>query len=869
MAITWNTLAGSLGTINERDKQNISLNVTSTNGSYKLEIIAGSLPRGLRLENNAIVGTPLEVSKSVSNRFVIRATDTVDNDKKDRTFSLTVEGSDNPIWATPEGLLPVGPNDTFFVLDNDKVDFQLQVLDPDIPAGDTIEYYIPYNGGELPPGLTLSKTGRIKGFTDPVFALEYKIYSGNFDLNLYDSEPYDLGTRPISGFDTFDFDSQTFDFFEESNFPRRLTRYYQFTIAASDGINEVRRTFSIYVVSEDFLRSDNTIMQVGTGIFRADNTYVRNPIWITESDLGIRRANNYVTVFLDVYDPPTLNNIITYKFDPINPEIYATLIDTAQDLDNSIDIQLLPDKKGNYTVPVRNQRIGVKDYINYLDSSYGTFNITNVEAINSARYQYRISVDPMLFTRFRKGTELVIGSVSELPPGLVVDTINGELTGKIPYQPRITEEYKFTITASALYDGVVKASTPKTFTLKIIGEIESGLEWISDINLGSISPNTNSTLYVDAVSKLRGGTTVFILQSGTLPPGLQLLSSGEIIGKVNQIGSGTHPGLTRFYDTVNGVQNFSTTTYDSDLTSFDRVFTFVIAARDIFNYTESAKTFQITVVGAGDISYSNLSFKALQKQSKRLKYNNFISDINIFDPSKIYRYGDPAFGVQNEIKMLMYAGIESLDAINFVQALSRNHYRKRLRFGNIKKAVAKNVLTQEIEYEVVYVDVVDAYQKNGKSISKTVNLPDNINSPVLVSTNKITIDSDIPFASDKDFQRIFPNSIKNMRDRIKKMYVDPSDPTSRRAHRDRTYLPLWMRSIQEDSFVEPGFVSAMPICYCKPGEADDIILNIKNSGFDFKTMDFEVDRYQIDNLEGVAYDKYLAFPQRGEKLNGK
>ena len=84
--------------------------------------------------------------------------------------------------------------------------------------------------------------------------------------------------------------------------------------------------------------------------------------------------------------------------------------------------------------------------------------------------------------------------------------------------------------------------------------------------------------------------------------------------------------------------------------------------------------------------------------------------------------------------------------------------------------------------------------------------------------------------------------------------------------RDRTYLPLWMRSIQEDSFVEPGFVSAMPICYAKPGLADDLILNINNSGFDFKIIDFVVDRYLIDSIDGEIEDKYLAFPQRGEKV---
>jgi hypothetical protein len=57
----------------------------------------------------------------------------------------------------------------------------------------------------------------------------------------------------------------------------------------------------------------------------------------------------------------------------------------------------------------------------------------------------------------------------------------------------------------------------------------------------------------------------------------------------------------------------------------------------------------------------------------------------------------------------------------------------------------------------------------------------------------------------------------------------------------------------------------LPLCYTNPGSADDIILNIKNSNFDFKILDFEVDRYLIDAIDGVLEDKYLAFPQRGEK----
>jgi len=84
--------------------------------------------------------------------------------------------------------------------------------------------------------------------------------------------------------------------------------------------------------------------------------------------------------------------------------------------------------------------------------------------------------------------------------------------------------------------------------------------------------------------------------------------------------------------------------------------------------------------------------------------------------------------------------------------------------------------------------------------------------------------------------------------------------------RDREFLPLWMRSIQTDSFVETGYVKALILCYLQPGQSERVISRIKSSGFDFKSIDFTADRYVIDILDGEIEDKYLAFPQRGEKL---
>ena len=133
-------------------------------------------------------------------------------------------------------------------------------------------------------------------------------------------------------------------------------------------------------------------------------------------------------------------------------------------------------------------------------------------------------------------------------------------------------------------------------------------------------------------------------------------------------------------------------------------------------------------------------------------------------------------------------------------------------------------------------------------------MSNNITSAELVNSSYVTTDSDIQLASEADHQKIFPNSIKNMRKRVKDI-----------GERDRDYLPLWMRSIQPDSRVETGFVKSVVLCYTQPGQADIIKAKIRASGFDFKNLDFEIDRYLIDIIYGNIQDKYFAFPHPREK----
>jgi hypothetical protein len=818
--ITWITPAGSLGTLTERVIINIPVSATSSSGVVTYSLIAGNLPRGLRLNGNVISGSPVEVKRYTTSRFVIRAND--GSDIEDRTFSLSIDGADIPEWLTREGFLNVGPAKAYFVLDNARVDFQLEATDTDLTAGDELEFYLTPMGGLLPPGLSLSRDGVISGFTDPIFALEYQGSPfGGYDTAPLDVVPLDFVEARSNGFDTFFYDNQTYDYNEPSRVPRRLSRIYTFAVSVTDGVNTVIRLFKIYVVTEEFLQADNSIVQVDTNLFQADSASDRNPLWITESNLGRFRANNYVTIFLDVYDPPSLTGTITYFLLPTNPD----------------------------------------------------------------------------------------NSVSELPPGMELDSITGEIAGTVPYQARVSKTYNFTMLAvnfsgtlantfytlrgswnstinyfvndAVLYLNVLYICTTshrnrlptdesfwvagtstakKTFTVEIVGEIESAVNWITPSDRGTIKPNQPSLIYVEAESLLYGGRIGYEFVSGQLPPGLNFLPTGLIEGKVKQFADDTGPGLTRFFDRdsslidSSGSKSFNTL-FDRGETSFNKVFTFTIRARDSVNFATLDRTFTIEVNADNTKTFANLYVKAFQSKDKRLKWYNFITDATIFKPNDIYRYGDPNFGIQTDLRVLIFAGIESQEAVKYVQAMSRNHYRKRLLFGDIKTAKAKDTITQETLYEIIYVDIVDEYEKNGVSISQSIQLSDNINSKVLISYDSIKVDSDIPFVSDSDHQRIFPNSIKNMRSRIRGI-----------GDRDRELLPLWMRSIQDQASFETGYTKALPLCFAKPGAAEAVMARIKAAKFDFKSIDFLADRYIIDILDGEIEDKYLAFPQRGEKI---
>jgi hypothetical protein len=1162
----------NFGIYQERSTLNITLpaDIITYPGTV-FKVISGQLPRGTRIVGNKLAGTPFEVSRTTTYNFVIRATK--GKNFSDRTFSITIEGEDEPNWLTLPGRLPIGSNKSYFIIDSSFIDFQLDAVDSDTAAGQQLSYFIASGDGELPPGLILLPNGRITGFIQPLLSVAPdRRDDGTYDSTLLDEIAYDFGIRSTNGYDTYVYDLVTYDFSVNTLRPRKLNRNYEFEVTITDGDSVSKRRFRIFVVGDDFFRADNVIMQAGAGTYTADVTYVRYPVFTTPSYLGIRRASNYQTFKIDIYEGLGELGPVIYELSPTNALIEG-VCRKDQANDNRAGSNII-----RFTKASAKPKVGYKVNFNqeFIGSTPKTYTITAVDTLGADFY--RVVLNQPLDVSIPDNTPIFLGTDSILPPGMQFDIATGEIFGFIPFRNAITERFTFTVKAIRFGQGSENNISRRVFTVDIIGEIESAINWITDSNLGIVNAGHPSTLSVKANTTLADGILLYKLESGSLPAGLNLSLDGEIVGKVNQIknqnsyksywkpvvdynvndlikldvisditsvirrqniasiivkedhkfrdkeivksvssnldfsypqgveisidkvsltevlsvtgngpfritfgfdqqqlaplapsyisvkgippnrnsfeltevsvkatsGQGTGakfliskvenssltdpiynsglveiilldpgqnylPGDTitisgselpnggadgvndltftlatnlNFWYKINGNSNSdfngrffavsstresitlsfetnpgefgtglisvatsinsfeaqtqlsalsyinypnagssinmvastgilfgepifyqatvkhvsdieftdanwrpfkfstldrtltsidkSTTTFDNVQTLIDREYVFTIKASDQLGITAVSKLFKLKINVPNETNYSNLYARPFLKQESRSLFKSFINDPFIFDAKYIYRAGDSNFGIQKELKSLIFAGLETVNVEKYISVMGTNNKPKRFKIGNVKKAVAKDTVTQKVLYEVVYLDLIDPLEKDKKHLPfkilttpKTVNITADNNNDFYMgdqSSDRPIWNRPIPLNASIDRTDIiagdpgtgvkFSSSISIWRKRLRSIA---------NASRERNYLPLWMRSIQEDSVTELDYVAAIPLCYCNPGGADEIMLNIKNSQFDFKLIDYTVDRYIIDSVEGYYEDKYLVF----------
>ena len=150
------------------------------------------------------------------------------------------------------------------------------------------------------------------------------------------------------------------------------------------------------------------------------------------------------------------------------------------------------------------------------------------------------------------------------------------------------------------------------------------------------------------------------------------------------------------------------------------------------------------------------------------------------------------------------------------------------------------------------------FEKGKISVGDEINIT-NANKRITTDTKKFKVSTNIITIDQLIEKFLYPNSVTNMQQRLREI-IPSGDSTLININED--FLPQWMSSTQETTGTALGYTKAVPICYTKPGFGAEILENIQDSGFDFKNIEFEVDRLTIDSVEAETGDKYIAFPKR-------
>lgn len=333
---------------------------------------------------------------------------------------------------------------------------------------------------------------------------------------------------------------------------------------------------------------------------------------------------------------------------------------------------------------------------------------------------------------------------------------------------------------------------------------------MATLTLGTISPGKTSLFSVGATSKQENVLFSYKFKQGKLPQGLGIQPNGEIEGVVSNKYFELDGGATK----LDVVDSKSTTTLDSEY-----IFTVTATGSD-YALTTSDQEFKIKLSTPYTKGHHDIFAEAGLDTIQRNRFVEQYSNNNIFPNDKLYRPEDPNFGVSKDIKMLLISGIETSFLSEYMTAMQRNFANKTVYFGDLTSAKATNSKGNTI-YEVLYYPVVD----NIKGISLTQDIGDETDIPFRV-TDLIRSSTNLYSADQDQIETVYPNSLTNMRSKLD----DIGQVTGE-------FLPLWMRSVQTSGNAL-GWIPAVPIAYCKPGESAQIKYNIEKNGIDIKQIPF-------------------------------
>lgn len=419
------------------------------------------------------------------------------------------------------------------------------------------------------------------------------------------------------------------------------------------------------------------------------------------------------------------------------------------------------------------------------------------------------------------------------------------------------------ITSGLQFQVIYNNSSPTfNYSFRVSNNINGEIVWLTDSNLGTFYNTSISYQNITATSDVELN---YVKVSGNLPPNLELLSNGEIIGTIAYQPSDNYQELN-----ANSTYEFTVNAY---------------ANSNLAPIINSTKTFTMTVVQEIETVTDNLYIQCSPDLASRAKIYSLLSDSNLIPETYLYRPEDSNFGKATEVIYAHAYGIHSSNLNEYIAAVQKNHYWRDITLGEINTAVAKDE-NGKIIYEVVYSTIIDnlmKYDPNNNvdyryavSVSEEIfwsrfivlNLGPWITSDTdlytsyifgtnaYLITNFTTYDIltqyDLTLRTNAGIYNfytslspgyarlLYPNSLDNMRKRVEQdLGID----------NNFRKLPLWMTSQQRDGNTL-GFTPAWVICYTKPSPAIEIVVT--------QTLDFP-DVMILQSIEGISVNGQIVF----------
>lgn len=830
----WVTPAGSIGAFPSQVPMTFTFVATpelpATAITYA--VLSGSIPSGLSLdsETGILSGTPATVGADTTYNFSIRATDDYLGDTQrimDRTFSMIISGVATPEFTTPAGTI---------LNSNDSVWRELQIEYTNPVTTNPIS--IRKIQGTLPPGLEINESGLIRGYPEPpVISVNYSTVN---------TSVLAISSNVLTVLSTTGFIKERPIIFNGAVYGDIVANrvYY-----VKDILSATTFTISSARGGAEEILSD------GVGTFGA---------LLPQIQTGEPTVQTY-SFTLELVSPlgnalESYNIIIANQNAPIsaggpglppNSRIPSVLNTRPQTFDVATND---PTNYGYYVFPNDDP-----------NTTYSPSEEANIGTFQSGEYfAWR-----MLGKDF-DGNALEY-RYTDLPLGLVGDSVTGWITGTPVIADNSISNYTFSVNVRKASFTSIQSSTFK-FKMTVTNDILGVINWTTPNDLGKMNNSETSILAVNATSDVE---LEYRVTSGTLPPNLQLLSNGEISGKV-------------------AYQPNDTFTEPNAETPF----TFTIEAYSPFYpVINSTRTFTLTIVQEFIQPTDTLYIKCVPNVADRNIINSLLNNTMIFPEQDLYRPEDVNFGKATNITYEHAYGIYASDFEEYVAAIDKNHYWRYITLGELKTAVAKNS-AGEIVYEVVYSQIQDdLINPKGKSISEEILWPRSIplnKGPWYTSVTDIytsyidttpdgqqiqteetfeeqliVSETELPLLTETsqpayytsltpEFARaLYPNSLPNMRDRAGQNLGQEFD---------FRLLPEWMTSQQANGSTL-GYTPAWVLAYCKPGTADTIKNNIETLWVDplgkpytLNTINFQLDRITVNKSTTFDYDNNTSPP---------